>query len=176
MNTGHMQKEEKGVSFWRQFAPTNYVREEGFPDISFDEAICVLKYWSDAKRMHRRVEGKMLQNLIDSVTPLIPKAEKVIVNYPATIVFWSDGTKTIVKCNPADSRNFSVETGVMLCLVKKMLGNTSGALNNTMQEMTEMAELVNVPRREKKAQAPKPKEQTPKPKKKTVYISPDELF
>ena len=107
---------------------------------------------------------------------IIPKAEKVIVNYPATIVFWSDGTKTIVKCDPADSRNFSVETGVMLCLVKKMLGNTSGALNNTMREMTEMAELVNVPRHEKKAQAPKPKEQTPKPKKKTVYISPDELF
>ena len=83
--------------------------------------------------------------------------------------FWTDGSKTVVKCDPADSRNFSVETGVMLCLAKKMLGNTSSALNNTMRKMIEMAELVNVPRHEKK-------EQIPKPKKRIAYIDPDELF
>lgn len=28
-----------------------------------------------------------------------PTVERVIFNKPATIVFWSDGTKTVAKCN-----------------------------------------------------------------------------
>lgn len=46
---------------------------------------------------------------------------KVIFNDPATIVLWSDGTKTVVTCGPEDS--FDMEKGLAMAIVKKMAGN-----------------------------------------------------
>ena len=46
---------------------------------------------------------------------------KVIFNDPATIVFWSDNTKTVVKCGPEDT--FDMEKGLAMAIVKKMAGN-----------------------------------------------------
>ena len=46
---------------------------------------------------------------------------KVIFNDPATIVLWSDGTKTVVKCVPEDS--YDMEKGLAMAIVKKMAGN-----------------------------------------------------
>lgn len=46
---------------------------------------------------------------------------KVIFNDPATIVFWSDGTKTVVKCGPED--DYDMEKGLAMAIVKKMAGN-----------------------------------------------------
>lgn len=46
---------------------------------------------------------------------------KVIFNDPATVVLWSDGTKTVVKCGPEDS--FDMEKGLAMAIVKKMAGN-----------------------------------------------------
>lgn len=47
--------------------------------------------------------------------------KNVIFNYPATIVVWNDGTKTVVKCQPDDAYNR--ETGLAMCIAKKFLGN-----------------------------------------------------
>ncbi len=46
---------------------------------------------------------------------------KVIFNDPATVVLWSDGTKTVVKCGPEDS--YDMEKGLAMAIVKKMAGN-----------------------------------------------------
>ena len=46
---------------------------------------------------------------------------KVIFNGPATIVFWDDGTKTVVKCKDGDP--FSKEAGFALCVLKKLTGD-----------------------------------------------------
>lgn len=46
---------------------------------------------------------------------------KVIFNGPATIVFWSDDTKTVVKCAPEDT--YDMEKGLAMAIVKKMAGN-----------------------------------------------------
>ena len=46
---------------------------------------------------------------------------KVIFNNPATIVFWRDGTKTVVKCNPGDV--FDPEKGLAIACMKKLFGN-----------------------------------------------------
>lgn len=54
----------------------------------------------------------------NSITPT-----KIIFNGPATIVFWDDGTKTVVKCMDCDE--FDCEKGIALCYMKKMLGNDS---------------------------------------------------
>ena len=43
--------------------------------------------------------------------------KKVIFNPPATIVFWTDGTKTVVK---AHDEPFDQEKGIAMALVKKM--------------------------------------------------------
>ena len=45
---------------------------------------------------------------------------KVLFNPPATIVFWLDGTKTVVKCK--EGEEFSEWAGIALCLAKKLYG------------------------------------------------------
>lgn len=47
--------------------------------------------------------------------------KKVIFNEPATIVFWSDGTKTIVKCGKDDI--WDPEKGLAMAVTKKFFGN-----------------------------------------------------
>lgn len=46
---------------------------------------------------------------------------KVIFNDPATIVFWPDGSKTVVKCSKNDT--FSKETGLAMAIIKHAAGN-----------------------------------------------------
>lgn len=52
---------------------------------------------------------------------LLPEIERLIFNDPATIVYWSDGTKTVVKCQQGDT--FSAETGLMAAMLKRFMGN-----------------------------------------------------
>lgn len=52
---------------------------------------------------------------------LVSTPKKVIFNYPATIVLWNDGTKTVVKCSEDDI--FSPEAGLAMCYMKKLFGN-----------------------------------------------------
>ena len=47
--------------------------------------------------------------------------KKVIFHDPATIVFWNDGTKTVVKCSKDDK--YSKEAGLAFCIMKKLYGN-----------------------------------------------------
>lgn len=46
----------------------------------------------------------------------------VIFNPPATIVFWSDKTKTVVKCD-YEHEAYDPEKGIAMAISKKMLGN-----------------------------------------------------
>jgi hypothetical protein len=46
---------------------------------------------------------------------------KVIHNNPATIVFWSDGTKTVARIQ--DGEAYEPTTGLMVCVLKKLIGN-----------------------------------------------------
>lgn len=52
--------------------------------------------------------------------------KKVIFNDPATIVFWSDGTKTVVKCHDEE---FDPEKGLAMAISKKALGNQGNYFN-----------------------------------------------
>lgn len=53
------------------------------------------------------------QNAMNSIT-------KVIFNKPVTIVLWSDGTKTVVKCDERDE--FDPEKGLAMAICKKHFG------------------------------------------------------
>lgn len=52
--------------------------------------------------------------------------KNVKFNPPATIVFWTDNTKTVVKCNGED---YDPEKGLAMCICKKVLGNKGNYYN-----------------------------------------------
>ena len=53
--------------------------------------------------------------------------KNVIYNDPATIAFWSDGTKTVVKAQPGDI--FDPEKGLAMVIAKKACGNKGNYYN-----------------------------------------------
>lgn len=57
----------------------------------------------------------------------MPKIKDVKFNDPATIVFWADGTKTVVKCQDDDI--FDPEKGLAMAISKKALGNKGNYCN-----------------------------------------------
>lgn len=46
----------------------------------------------------------------------------IIINDPATIILWKDGTKTVVKCQNEDT--FDPGTGIAMAILKKLYGNS----------------------------------------------------
>lgn len=50
---------------------------------------------------------------------VVPK--RIVHNGPALIVFWNDGTKTVVKCHDED---FDAEKGLAMALARKMWGRS----------------------------------------------------
>lgn len=68
---------------------------------------------ADQMRLNYRKEGLYL----------IPGIAKVIYNPPATIILWSDKTKTVVKCCENDI--YDSEKGFAMALIKKLCGNDS---------------------------------------------------
>ena len=69
--------------------------------------------------------------------------EDIIINPPATIVKWDDGTKTVVKCQNGDV--YDAEKGIALCFMKKMFDNKS-----SYNEVIKEAIAVNEARQNKK--------------------------
>lgn len=57
----------------------------------------------------------------------VPVITNVIFNDPATIVFWSDNTKTVVKCQEGDE--FDPEKGLTMAIAKKAYGNKGSYCN-----------------------------------------------
>ena len=62
-----------------------------------------------------------LDTLFYSLKEFDLKIKNVIFNDPATIVFWNDGTKTVVKCHGDDI--FDPEKGLAMAVSKKVFGN-----------------------------------------------------
>lgn len=62
-----------------------------------------------------------------------PKIERVIFHDPATIVYWKDGTKTVVKCQDEE---FDKEKGLLAAIAKKVYGN-KGSFNNVIKRFVE---------------------------------------
>ena len=92
------------------------------------------------KNMNKNMKGNTyciddLNNTLDlvryffgdqySIKPFV--INNVIFNDPATIVFWADGTKTIVKKGENDI--FDPEKGLAMAIAKKALGNKGNYYN-----------------------------------------------
>lgn len=74
------------------------------------------------KLVDEREEEMVLQDVF--------RIKRVIFNNPATIVFWKDGTKTVVKC---EGEEFDQEKGLAMAISKRALGNT-GRYYDTFKE------------------------------------------
>ena len=55
------------------------------------------------------------------------KIRDVIFSDPATVVFWNDNTKTVVKTRGGEK--YDKEKGLAMAIVKKITGNTSNYYN-----------------------------------------------
>ena len=84
-------------------------------DISHEEAKEVIR------RFVKDIYGLQAPALINRL-----EIEKVIFNDPATIVFWSDGSKTVVKCT---NEEFDKEKGLAMAICKRVLGNKGNYFN-----------------------------------------------
>lgn len=80
-------------------------------------------YWEDVKERIRIDAFKPFGGHIPSTKCLEIAPCKVIFNGPATIVFWKDSTKTIVKCAEGDKNDPKV--GLLYAIAKKKFGNNS---------------------------------------------------
>lgn len=72
----------------------------------------------------------------------LPKIKKVIFNNPATIVFWADETKTIVKAQ--NDELFDPEKGLAMAIAKKALGNEGNYFETIKKHVTEYQDSVAV--------------------------------
>lgn len=68
----------------------------------------------------------------DTVVPSGLRLDRVVYAPPATIVYWLDGTKTVVKCCEKDE--YSKTTGFMMCAIKKMCGNDTVTFHKMMKQ------------------------------------------
>ena len=78
----------------------------------------------------------------DAINRLIPKYlyEKVIFNDPATIVYWIDGDKTVVKTMDGDA--YDPEVGFAMAFCKKMLGSEYKKTFKDIREMYETSKKL----------------------------------
>lgn len=58
---------------------------------------------------------------------------KWVINGPATILFWQDGTKTIVKCNKDDE--FDAQKGYLMAFFEKTTGMSKHQIAKLMDEI-----------------------------------------
>ena len=82
-------------------------------------------------RNDAEVPRDIYRNILNSIYGMssshIPEIKNVIFNDPATIVFWEDGTKTVVKCQDGDE--FDPEKGLAMAIAKKAYGNKGNYCN-----------------------------------------------
>lgn len=65
------------------------------------------------------------------------KITNVIFNDPATIVFWDDGVKTVVKCQ--NNETFDPEKGLAMAIAKRFFDN-KGSYFNQIKKWTKKGE------------------------------------
>lgn len=91
---------------------------------SIDKELDMLRGYNYA--MHSGVSAKYFE------------IKDVIFNDPATIVFWSDGSKTVVKC---EHEAFDPEKGLAMAIAKRAFGNQGSYYNIFKKWLPEQAVL-----------------------------------
>ena len=85
-----------------------------------DNISLVKKYIDADIKATEELAKRYLNSIYGKKPRLVPRIKNVIFNDPATIVFWSDNTKTVVK---AQDEPFDPEKGLAMAISKRALGN-----------------------------------------------------
>lgn len=76
----------------------------------------------DAMNALGRIAMRTAKTMAEAASQEDLEIERVTFNNPATIVFWGDKTKTVVKTQNGET--FDPEKGLAMAVVKKICGNT----------------------------------------------------
>ena len=95
-----------------------------------------IEMWTTKPKEEEKEKAKVEKKLLGTVkikyndqetkNPL--SIDHVIFSGPATIVFWADGDKTIVKCKPGDE--YSYDVGIAMATLKKIFGDSYSVYKN----------------------------------------------
>ena len=91
-----------------------------------DNISLVKKYIDADIKATEELAKRYLNSIYGKKPRLVPRIKNVIFNDPATIVFWSDNTKTVVK---AQDEPFDPEKGLAMAICKRALGNEGNYYN-----------------------------------------------
>ena len=125
VNNFYYKRGETGVTFELdngktfRFNPGDFLRDrQGDWRIRKPEESILdsLRYSTWADRVMEEASKKK-----EAATMTAASIKKVIFNPPATVAYWTDGTKTVVKCNENDI--FDPEKGLALAVAKRCAGN-----------------------------------------------------
>ena len=108
-------EQRKSDKFWTKENPNLYISTDCNSGKSLDD--------ERTKNIYKR----MVNSMYGANPYYRPEIKNVIFNDPATIVFWTDGTKTVVKCQEGDI--FDPEKGLTVAIAKKVYGNKGSYCN-----------------------------------------------
>jgi len=110
-------KEEENVKLLKRTVNSIY----GVSNIKEKPVVCDEVHDKSQNDTEAKPERKLVWT--HNVIPVNLKIKKVIYNYPATIVFWNDDTKTVVKAQGDDV--YDPEKGLAMAICKKTMGNNT---------------------------------------------------
>ena len=102
-------EQRKSDKFWTKENPNLYIST----DCNSGKSL--------ADERTKNIYKRMVNSMYGTNPYYRPEIKNVIFNDPATIVFWTDGTKTVVKCQEGDE--FDPEKGLTMAIAKKAYGN-----------------------------------------------------
>lgn len=117
---------------WCGYVNNSYIKYDPDPIITSCKMAINTVYGAVTKIAKNRDEWTRIKNYIlndEKVTKELSNnmnnskfaIKEVKFNGPATIVFWKDGTKTVVKCGPHDKIDY--EKGLAMAITKRALGD-----------------------------------------------------
>lgn len=81
---------------------------------------------------------------------------RIIFHEPATVVYWDDGTKTVVKAKTGTDE-FSPEAGVLLCFLKHACGDDPVKFHKVLKDLTAGYRPATHAKKSEKKETGKPK-------------------
>lgn len=112
LDTGHTFQFKSYDIYWDS-ARNAYIKKNGrYHQDALDNA----RYAAQAQAMYNRTYEKEARAAMSTAS-----IKNVIFDPPATIVYWSDGSKTVVKCSEKDA--FDPEKGLAMAIAKRCGGN-----------------------------------------------------
>ena len=86
--------------------------------LAFDDFVAML--FGEPVKVKKTYYSPKKEESVKKTCSIIPEIDHVLFNDPATIIFWKDKTKTVVR---ADDEPYDMEKGFAMAIIKKIMGN-----------------------------------------------------